>query len=150
LGDNEDIKNNLTASFGDSMALLGEDFGTLGDAVDATVSSLAEFVENMDFESLEVELLKLETPWENISSATLQWNTALEESLGIIENIASAMDKVYEKIGVADPELFAETVAAEITGSMGETSVLTSGGRKNVSLGDIIDVTNQANTADVN
>lgn len=149
LGDNESIKNNLTASFGDSMALLGEDFGTLGDAVDATVSSLAEFVENMDFESLEVELLKLQTPWEDISSATLEWNTALEESLGIVENIASAMEKVYKTIGVADPELFAETVAAEITGSMGETSVWTSGGRKNVSLGDIIDVTNQANTADV-
>ena len=31
------------------MALLGEDFGTLGDAVDATTSSLAQFVENMNF-----------------------------------------------------------------------------------------------------
>jgi len=91
LGDNDEIKANLASSFGDSMVLLGEDFGLLGDAVDATTSSLADFIENMDLSSLESELNNLTTPWEEINAATVEWTTSLENAKATVEEIAAAM-----------------------------------------------------------
>ena len=91
LGNNASIKDNLTTSFGDSMALLGEDFGSLGNAVDATTSKLATFVENMNLDKLETEIQKVEGGWENIETATESWNTSLENSKALVEQIASSM-----------------------------------------------------------
>jgi hypothetical protein len=101
------------------MALLGEDFGLLGDAVDATTSSLADFIENMDLSSLESELNNLTTPWEAINAATADWTTSLENAKTLVGDIASIMSNTTWGSGTSlrvtsdgwDPEKINDAVA---------------------------------------
>lgn len=90
-GDNESIKENLTASFGMAASGLGEDFGDIKDAVAATNTQLTTFVESMNFETLSDKLDDLETPWDKIKVATEEWSSHLKNAQAIVTNIADTM-----------------------------------------------------------
>lgn len=90
-GDNESIKENLTASFGMAASGLGEDFGGLTDAVAATNTQLATFVESMNFETLQSELDGLANPWDEINTATAEWESHLKNAETIVKDIANKM-----------------------------------------------------------